>query len=151
MRTETTIFQSSSLCGILLLQKPSDNYVEEALVTIIDKNSLSPTSPPSLSLHLEVALHLTAAEARRRVNRQVVVELGTGLIARDPEELVIAGEQIAWRVPIWLAVPRLGDLGQVGTVDVDARTGEVLTNDQTKDKITQYATWLYQTATLPAE
>jgi len=29
-------------------------------------------------------------EARRQVNRQVVTELGTGLIARDPE-LVIAG------------------------------------------------------------
>jgi len=31
-----------------------------------------------------------AKEARRQVNRQVVTELGTGLIARDPE-LVIAG------------------------------------------------------------
>ncbi|MCL4304061.1 MAG: hypothetical protein KJ077_50725 [Anaerolineae bacterium] len=120
-------------------------------MTIIDKNIVSPTSPPSLSLHLDVVLHLTAAEARVLVNRQVVVELGTGLIARDPEELVIAREQIAWRVPICLALPRLGDLGQVGAVDVDAQTGEVLTSTVDRDKIIQYATWLYHAATLPAE
>ena len=79
-----------------------------------------------------------AAEARRQVNRQVVTELGTGLSARDPE-LVIAGEQIIWRVPIVLSLPDLGDLGQVGTVDVDARTGDLLTNTAAQERIIQHA------------
>ena len=47
-------------------------------------------------------MDVTAEEARRRVNCQVVTELGTGLAARDPE-LVIAGELIVWRVPIVLS------------------------------------------------
>ena len=42
----------------------------------------------------------------------------TGLIAREPE-LLIAGEQITWRVPIVLSLPTLGDVGQVGAVDAD--------------------------------
>lgn len=73
---------------------------------IIDKNIVSTTSPLSLSLHLDVALHLTAAEARVLVNRQVVIELGTGLIAHDPEELVVAREWAA----LTLGPPSVGSL-----------------------------------------
>ena len=58
--------------------------------------------------HVVATLNVTAEEARRRVNRQVVTELGTGLIARDPE-LVLVGEQIAWRVPVMLSLPGLGE------------------------------------------
>jgi len=47
---------------------------------------------------MTATLNFSAEEARRQVNRQVVAELGTGLIARDPE-LVVSGEQITWRVP----------------------------------------------------
>ena len=91
-----------------------------------------------------------AAEARRQVNRQVVTELGAGLSARDPK-LVIAGEQIIWRVPIVLSLPDLGDLGQVGTVDVDARTGDLLTNTAAQEGIIRHARQLYIGAGSKAE
>jgi len=91
-----------------------------------------------------------AEEARRQVNRQVVTELGTGLIARDPE-LVVSGEQITWRVPVVLSLPGLGDVGQVGTVDVDARTGDLLVNVSAQERIIQHARQLYAGATLQAE
>ena len=54
---------------------------------------------------MTATLNFSAEEARRQVNRQVVTELGTGLIARDPE-LVIAGKQITWRVPLVVFAPR---------------------------------------------
>ncbi|MFQ5812646.1 MAG: hypothetical protein ACE5I2_05580 [Anaerolineae bacterium] len=108
------------------------------------------TVPIYLSLHVVATLNTTPADARRRVNRQVVTELGTGLIGRDPD-LVIEGEQFFWRVPIVLSLPGLGDLGQVGHVDVDARTGEFLTDEATRDRIVQHARRLYYGATLPAE
>lgn len=116
----------------------------------MDPGSIPKTAPIHLSFHVVVTLNVTAEDARRRVNRQVVTELGTGLIARDPE-LVIAGEQIVWRVPIELSLPELGDMGQVGAVDVDARTGDLLISPAAQERIIQHARRLYTGATLPAE
>jgi len=104
-------------------------------------------APIHLSLHVVATLNTTPADARRMVNRQVVTELGTGLIGRDPD-LVIEGEQFFWRVPIVLSLPGLGDLGQVGHADVDVRNGEVLADKAMRDRIVQYARRLYYGATL---
>lgn len=106
--------------------------------------------PIELQLHVVAMLSTAPSEARRLVNRQVIAELGTGLIARDPE-LAIHGDQVAWRVPIWMSLPTLGDIGQVGAVDVDARTGAILISDAGKDKIIQHAQKLYAGATLSAK
>ncbi len=116
------------------------------MITIIDK---TPTSQ-KLTFHLDITLDITAAEARRRVNRQVVVGLGTGLIAQEPE-LIIADEQIAWRVPITLSLPTLGNLGKVGEIEVDARTGDILTEVETRQQIIKHASLLYNGATLQAK
>ena len=120
------------------------------MATIIDKNSISETAPASLSLHLETTLNITADRARRRVNYEVVPELGTGLVAGEPE-LVVIGEQVRWRVPIELSLPGLGDLGQVGTVEVDAQSGHILTGSEEKDQIVEHADRLSHGATLQAE
>ena len=113
----------------------------------LDAGSVPQTAPIQLNVHVVATLNISADEARRRVNRRVVSELGTGLIARTPE-VVIAGEQIVWRVPIVLSLPGLGDLGQVGVVDVDARSGDVLLNPTAHETITQHAQRLYAGATL---
>jgi hypothetical protein len=107
-------------------------------------------APLALSLHVVASLNVTAADARRRVNRQVVSELGTGLIGRDPD-LVVDGEALWWRVPIVLSLPNLGDLGQVGHVDVDAYTGEIHHDPVQQERIVQHARRLYTGATHPAE
>ncbi len=110
----------------------------------------SSESPVSLNLHLAATLAITAEDARHCVNRHVVANLGTGLIARPPE-LAIVGEQIYWRVPIALSLPGLGDLGQVGMIDIDAQTGNIMTAPDIEDRIIQHARRLYNGATLPAE
>ncbi|MEM7347556.1 MAG: hypothetical protein AAF485_25240 [Chloroflexota bacterium] len=81
------------------------------------------------------------------VNRQVVTELGTGLIAEEAE-LMIVDEKIVWRIAIALSLPNLGNLGHVGLVEVDARTGNILTGSELQEKIIQHASFLYQGATL---
>lgn len=103
-----------------------------------------------LHLHLETTLEITAEEARRRVNRQVVMELGTGLAAQPPD-LGIAEQTIVWRVPITLSLPELGDLGQVGVIEVDSRSGEILSTDEVLERITQHARRLFAGATLQAK
>jgi hypothetical protein len=117
---------------------------------LADAGSIPKTPPIQLSLHVVATLDVAAEEARRKVNRKVVAELGTGLIAGDPE-LVISGDVIVWRVPILLSLPDLGDLGQVGAVDVDARSGELLLADDAREIIVTHARRLYAGATLQAE
>lgn len=107
----------------------------------------SAQGPIQVDLHLIATLDVTPEEARKRVNRRVVSELGTGLIARDPE-LTVNGDLVSWRVPVALSLPRLGDLGQIGAVDVDAHTGEIRTDDAALHKIIQHANTLYAGATL---
>ena len=102
-----------------------------------------------VNVHLVATLKVSPIEARRKVNRDVVTELGTGLAARDPE-LAVTADRLVWRVPIVLSLPFLGDLGQVGLVSVDTDTGEVLTNPEDIQKILRFATMLHAGATLSA-
>lgn len=106
--------------------------------------------PVCLSLHVVVTLNLTAVDARRRVNQQVVTQLGTGLIGRDPD-LMVEGERVCWHVPIVLSLPGWGDLGQVGYIDVDADNGEIISDEVVQRKIVEHARRLYAGATLPTE
>jgi hypothetical protein len=52
-------------------------------------------APLALSLHVVTELNVTAADARRRVNREVVSDLGTGLLGCDPD-LVVDGDAFWW-------------------------------------------------------
>ncbi len=117
---------------------------------LIDSKSIPQTTPVALNFHLVTTLNITAETAQRQVNRQLIPKLGTGLIARRPE-LVIVGEQIIWRVPISLSLPELGDLGQVGHVAVDARSGELSISDDSQERIIKHARRLYTGATLQTE
>ncbi len=101
----------------------------------------------TLNLQFNLTLTLTAEEARRLVNRQVVPQLGTGLIATTPE-LLIWDNQLFWRVPLKLSLPNWSDLGQVGTIMVDALSGKVLLTHKIEERIINHARWLYQGATL---
>lgn len=120
------------------------------MIAILDTQTISQTAPIHLSFHLAVTLNITAEDARRRVNRHIVAELGTGLIARDPN-LVVDDDKVFWRVPIALSLPTLGDLGLVGSVDVDAQTGDLLLSSEAQAAMIQHAERLYAGATLPAE
>jgi len=118
------------------------------MTTILISSEMAPSvAPISLHVHLTALLSIDAKEARRRVNRQIVPELGTGLMAQEPE-LAFVNEQITWRVPIILSLPWLGDLGQIGTVAVDARTGEINISPEAKERMITHASRLYTGATL---
>ncbi len=86
--------------------------------------------------------NVSADDAHRAVNRQIIPTLGTGLIAHEPA-LVVADDYIVWRVPIVLSLPGLGDIGQVGSLDVDARTGELLLSHDDQQRIIDHARRLY--------
>jgi hypothetical protein len=101
-------------------------------------------------MNAPATLNTAAEQARRTVNREVVVQLGTGLVARDPELSIVDG-RVMWQVPIVLSLPGLGDVGQVGTVNLDAQTGATLLTEAGQARIVERARRLYAGATLQAK
>ena len=52
------------------------------------------------------------------------------------------GERIMWRVPVLLAYPDSGPVGQAGTLEMDVETGAVLGNQEQLTAIADYALFL---------
>ena len=89
--------------------------------------------------HAEVIVHVRArvvapAQARRKVNGWLCLEVGDRLLAGEPELLV--DERLVWRVPVQWTSPTMGVLAQqVGQILVDAVSGELVPNSPTAQEI----------------
>ena len=117
---------------------------------VIHRQSVDSRNGTSLDLRLQTTLRISADEARRRVNRLIIPELGTGLGAAEPE-LSLEDTDIWWRVPVMLSLPMLGTLGIVGTIKVDPQSGEIAFTLEEQENLINHARWLYSGATLPAD
>lgn len=97
-----------------------------------------PTAQVDVTVHVSASLNVTSIAARRKINVFVLNEIGTGL-GGDTPTLVVHNDRLCWRVPVILALPPKGRLGQVGQIDVDAQTGEILADDQLIRDIADHA------------
>jgi len=77
-----------------------------------------------IDIRLSATVNVTAFTARQKVTGYVADELSTSTHGGQPSLHV--GERLAWRVPVILSLPPRGDLGEVGHIDVDLDTGELL-------------------------
>ncbi len=102
----------------------------------------------TISLSLTAQVNVTDVIAQRQVSRLLLDEVGNLLYGERPSLFV--GQRLLWRVPVWLASPKRGPLGQVGTLDVDAQTGEVLYTQDLLDEIAERGRVLAQRASLSA-
>ncbi len=100
-----------------------------------------------------VAFHTTiavdAATAQRKATGWLVSEVGN-LLLGDTPSLVISDHSV-WRVPVLLTSPECGVVGQVGVVNVDAQTGDVLTDSQLSQELIECARQLARSSPSPAE
>lgn len=62
--------------------------------------------------------------ARRRVSGYLAREVALFLTTGEP--VLMLGEPHRWRIPAVLRLRGLGELAAVGTVDVDALTGQII-------------------------
>ena len=85
-------------------------------------------SQVDVTIHVTSKLNITAFTARQSVSGLALSQIGTGVGADEPK-LLVSRSRLLWRVPLFLALPRLGRLGEIGAIDVDAQTGEVLADD----------------------
>lgn len=82
------------------------------------------TGDITLTIQITASFNYSAVAARRLVNRFVADEISYLLRAEEP--VLVASERIVWRVPVILAFPSVGTVGQAGTVDVDVENGRLL-------------------------
>lgn len=91
-----------------------------------------------INIHVSAQLNVSPFIARQKVNRLLLTEASTGLGGDEPQ-LVVTQDRLCWRVPVNLALPTRGKLGQVGEIDVDAQTGQVLVDEDQLQEITDHA------------
>jgi hypothetical protein len=101
-----------------------------------------------INIHVTQPLNITAFSARQRVTQHVMQQLSTQLGGGVPELTV--GERVWWSVPVVVTLPGRGVLGRVGTLRIDAGTGELLTDPQTEQEMLCHAEQLAQRPPLPA-
>ena len=111
--------------------------------------SIFPDSRVVVRFEISADVNVTAYSARQRANRFLIAQIGDQLGALEPE--LVVGVAIQWRVPVQFAPSRLGPLGIVGHLLVNAQTGEVsIADGRTREDLVASAELLYERATLPA-
>jgi hypothetical protein len=117
------------------------------MTTHLPNMPLPTESTLDINIQLTQPLNVTSVSTRQRVTQYVMQELSTQLGGDTPELTV--GERVYWSVPVVFTLPGRGALGRVGTLRVDAGTGELLTNPQTEQEMLRHAEQLAQRAALP--
>ncbi|HOT92682.1 MAG TPA: hypothetical protein PLJ78_16780 [Anaerolineae bacterium] len=98
-----------------------------------------------IEFSLSTRVNVTDFTAQRKVSKLLLDQVGNLLYGEQPT--LVAGRRLLWRVPVWVALPTTGPLGQVGTLDVDAQTGEVLSNTDLLSTLEERAHALVERAT----
>lgn len=96
---------------------------------------------------INVVVHISAdvlspEAARKRASGWLLDHVGSLLHAETPE--LIAGEKMVWRVQVVLTSPSRGRLGAVGSLDLDAVTGDVFADDSVIQRLHTDAAQLAQ-------
>ena len=99
----------------------------------IEEITLPAKAEVKVDVSVTAQVNVTDATAQRQVSRLLLEQVGNLLYAERPS--LVVGRRLLWRVPVWLGQPTTGPLGQVGTLDVDVQTGEILYTQPLLDEI----------------
>lgn len=93
-----------------------------------------------INIQLSTTVKVTAFSARQKVTGFVADEISTNMHGAEPT--LVVGERICWRVPVILSISPFGDRGEVGTIDVDVETGQLLLTPNLIEEIIHRAEYL---------
>lgn len=131
----------------LLYNRQQDGESEESLMDIdMSEFSLPEQAEVKIEVSVTSKINVTAIVAQRKASKLVLDQASNLLYGERPA--LVAGDRLLWRVPIWFGLPTTGPLGQVGTIDVDTQSGEILYSQHTLDMIAERAHELAQSAGL---
>ena len=90
---------------------------------ILPYQELPSDKPLHIKANVDVEIGVSPIVARRRANGYLSKEVAMMIVAGEPTLLLQS--RPVWRIPALLHLSGLGDVANVGSVDVDAATSEV--------------------------
>lgn len=85
--------------------------------------SLPQTGHLEVDIKVQADVNISAYAAKQKVNSFVLSDISYMMHAGPP--ILVMAERICWRVPVILSLTSQGDIGEVGTIDVDIETGQM--------------------------
>ena len=92
-------------------------------------------------------VNVSAFSARQKVNSFVLNEISYMMHAGNPT--MVLAERILWRVPVVLSQTSRGDVGEVGNIDVDVESGQLLVTPQVITEMVTRASALAASSSSP--
>ncbi len=97
----------------------------------------------NVKIEVSARVEISSFVARQKANRFLIMQAGDQLCAGPPE--LVVGTRLSWRMPIQYAPSRIGVLGVVGYLLIDAATGEItIAEEQTTEDLLDRAEVLYE-------
>lgn len=86
-----------------------------------------------VDIKVKADVNVSAFAAKQKVNSFALSEISYMMHAGNP--LLVISERMYWRVPVILSLTSVGDVGEVGTIDVDVETGQMHVTPQLIEEI----------------
>jgi hypothetical protein len=137
-------YSRRSLTALAGHVQPPGGAMNVAIENQLEKKDLR------LEVNISTTLNVSAQQAKRRLTRYLMDNMSMFLHPEDPLLVIIDEQQIHWRFPVVLSMGRHGRLGQVGTLDVDAHTEQIIVSESLIEGIKANAERLARAASLAA-
>ena len=113
-----------------------------AIDILLEQQQAPTTGVLTVQVNQAVQINISAKEAQRKVSVFVLRRISNLMHGETPT--LILGERVCWRVPVHLTFPGTGDVGPVGSIDVDVSSGDLHTTPAIIAEIESYATSVAQ-------
>jgi len=115
----------------------------------VEVHTLTPQAGQlAIDIRLSATVNVTEFSAQQKVTGFVADEISTNMHGGQPR--LVVGERICWRVPVILSMPPTGDRGEVGAIDVDIETGQLMVTRALTEEIERRAEYLATHPTPPS-
>ena len=105
----------------------------ENLTITLSGEGLQDSQELNIQVSVAAIINIKAKTAQREATTWLVSEVGNMLISGKPQ--LVISKNATWRVPVLLTSSRSGILGQVGSIDIDAESGELLVSNELREQI----------------
>lgn len=106
------------------------------MTIILDNLTLPEKGHVEMDVKLSFDIVITAEEAKKKADHWLMDQVSTQIGADKPA--LVVGERTIWRVVAYISFPHTGRFSDIGYVNVDATTGELLDLEKTKQAILDY-------------
>ncbi|MBE7469861.1 MAG: hypothetical protein DPW09_20665 [Anaerolineae bacterium] len=105
----------------------------EHVTITLSGEGVQDTQDLNIQVSIAAIINVTAKAARRQATAWLASEVGNMLIGGVPQ--LVISQRVIWRVPALLTSSKLGPVGEVGAVEVDADTAELLVTPELRARI----------------